>query len=171
MKSIKTAIIGILLAAFTSCSNENGMPTIEDGYTAIQQKALTVLNGTWASNEVRVKYELNGQYFGMLVVSSDTLVFLSQYPAPKPFYTYDYLQGKEIENFVTCGTCELKVGSGSVPYFTPSCYFYVSPLGDKLNLYNIETELLVRSYDFRVESTTRFYAGSSNGSPIIFNKQ
>ena len=161
----------MLLVASASCSNENEISNIEDGYTAIQQKALTVLNGTWASSKVSVKYELNGHHFDMLVVPSDTLVFLSQYPSLQPFYTYDYLQGKEIENFVACGTCELKVGSGSVPYFTPACYFYVSPLGDKLNLYNVETEQLVRSYDFRVESATRFYAGSSNGSPIIFNKQ
>lgn len=171
MKNIKMVLIGMLLLASVSCSNESEILNSNDGYTAIQQKALVVLNGTWVSNEVKVRYELGGVNVELMVVPSDTIVFLSQYSAPQPFYAYDYLQGVETENFVACGTCELRVGGGAIPYFAPACYFYVSPSGNKLNLYNVETEQLVRFYDFRVESAIRFYAGSSNGSPIIFNKQ
>lgn len=170
MKVIRMAFI-VMALAVTSCSNDDGMLVPNDGYTTIQQKALAVLHGTWVSNEITVKYELYGGSVEMMVVPSDTLIFLSQYPAPQSFYAYDYLQGKETEIFVTCGTCELRVGSGTIPYFTPACYFYVSSSGDELNLYNVETEQQVRSYNFRAESATRFYAGSYNGSPIIFNKQ
>ena len=171
MKNIKVMIVGALFAVVSSCSSEDDMLPSNGCYTDIQQKALTVLNGTWVSNEIAVRYELYGGSVEMIVVPSDTLVFLSQYSEPRSFYVYDYLRGVETESFVACGTCELRVGSGSIPYFTPACYFYVSPSGDELSLYNVETEQLVRSYNFRVESVTRFYAGSSNGSPIIFNKQ
>lgn len=157
----------------TSCYNDKDeIPTPNGKYTTIQEKALSILNGIWASNEITVEYEYgNGNTISMMVVPSDTIIFLSGYPAPQTFYTYDFLQGKEIASFDACGTCELRVGSGTIPYFSPNCYFFISPQGDALKLYNVETEQLVRSYGFHAESSTRFYAGASNGAPIIFNKQ
>ena len=162
---IKTLFLALLLMAFSSCSNDND--NIELGYTAIQQKALSVLNGVWVSNEIKIKNDIGGIDIFMTAVPSDTLVFLSHYPAPKSFYAYDYLQGKESENFVACGTCELRTSVSSLL----SCYFYVTPSGDALHLYNIESELPIKSYAFRMESATRFYAGAAYNSPIIFDKQ
>ena len=163
MKSIKTLFLGVLLMVVSSCSNDN----VEFGYTAVQQKALSVLNGVWVSNEIRVSYNS----VSMIVLPADSLVFLSQFPAPQSFYAYDYLQGKETERFVACGTCELYTLGAVWGVASPACYYYVTPSGDALHLYNIESELPVKSYAFRMESATRFYAGTAYNSPIIFDKQ
>lgn len=165
LKSIKTLFLGLLLMAISSCSNDND--NVELGYTAVQQKALSVLNGVWVSNEIKIKNNIGGMEVFLTAVPSDTLVFLSHYPAPKSFYAYDYLQGKEAESFVACGTCEFRTSVSSLL----SCYFYVTPSGDALHLYNIESELPVKSYAFRMDSATRFYAGTAYNSPIIFDKQ
>lgn len=171
MKAIKSLLLGALLVAAASCSNDDETLTPNAGYTAIQQKALAILNGTWVSNEVKVSYDMGGSSVAMLVLPSDSLVFLSQFPAPQSFYAYDYLQGKETESFVACGTCELyKVGAvwGEL---SPACYYYVTPSGDALHLYSVESELPVKSYAFRAESATRFYAGVAYNTPIVFSKK
>ena len=114
--------------------------------------------------------EMGGQGISMVVVPSDTIVFLSKFQAPQTFYAYDYLQDKEIENFVACGTCEFRTGSSLVG-IEQDCYFYVSPSGDALSIYGVEKEMLIREYELRVESENRFYAGVSNGVPVYFNRQ
>ena len=120
MKAIKFLFLGALLVTAASCSNDDEALAPNAGYTAVQQKALTILNGTWVSNEVKVSYEMGGSSVAMATLPSDSLVFLSQYPAPQSFYAYDYLQGKETESFVACGTCELylAVKSKQVLIFT-----------------------------------------------------
>lgn len=170
MKAIKSLLLGALLVVAASCSNDDETLTPNAGYTAVQQKALAILNGTWVSNEVKVSYDMGGSSVTMEVLPSDSLVFLSQFPAPQSFYAYDYLQGKETESFVACGTCELYT-VGAVWAASPACYYYVTPSGDALHLYNVESELPVKSYAFRAESATRFYAGVAYNTPIVFSKK
>ncbi|MBO5922727.1 MAG: hypothetical protein J6Q48_10130, partial [Bacteroidaceae bacterium] len=98
------------------------------------------------------------------------IIFLTKFQAPQTFYAYDYLQDKEIENFVACGTCEFRTGSSLVG-IEQDCYFYVSPLGDALSIYGVEKETLVKEYELRVESENRFYTGANNGVPVYFNRQ
>ncbi|MBQ8404167.1 MAG: hypothetical protein IJ426_03105 [Clostridia bacterium] len=157
--------------ATASCSNDDEALAPNAGYTAVQQKALTILNGTWVSNEVKVSYDMGGSSVTMEVFPSDSLVFLSQFPAPQSFYAYDYLQGKETESFVACGTCERYTIGAVWGESSPACYYYVTPSGDALHLYNVESELPVKSYAFRAESATRFYAGVAYNTPIVFNKK
>ena len=171
MKAIKFLFLGALLMVAASCSNDDEALAPNAGYTAVQQKALTILNGTWVSNEVKVSYEMGGMSFSMVALPSDSLVFLSQFPAPQSFYAYDYLQGKETESFVACGTCELYTIGAVWGVSSPACYYYITPSGDALHLYNVESELPVKSYDFRAESATRFYAGVAYNTPIIFTKR
>ena len=97
---------------------------MNSGYTAVQQKALEVLDGVWISDEVRMNIEIGGQVLAMLAVPSDTIVFLSKFQAPQTFYAYDYLQGKDVKNFIACGTCEYRTGSSLVG-IEQDCYFYV----------------------------------------------
>lgn len=171
MKAIKSLLLGALLVAAASCSNDDEALAPNAGYTAVQQKALTILNGTWVSNEVKASYEMGGSSVNMSVLPADSIVFMSQYPAPQSFYAYDYLQGKETESFVACGTCELHTLGAVFGAASPACYYYVTPSGDALHLYNVESELPVKSYDFRAESATRFYAGVAYNTPIIFTKR
>lgn len=176
MRTIKLLLLGLLSVVFASCSDKDEEESDRNsGYTEVQHKALSLLNGIWVAEEVKMKHELGGTVIEMVAVNADTLVFLTQYTSPQTFYVFDYLQGKETENFVACGTCELRLGGSLIPDFSPTCYFYVSPSGDALTLYNVETEQLVRSFDFRAETATRFYAGpfvyGSYSAPIIFNKQ
>ena len=58
MKAIKSLLLGALLVVAASCSNDDETLTPNAGYTAVQQKALTILNGTWVSNEVKVSYDI-----------------------------------------------------------------------------------------------------------------
>lgn len=171
MKVIKSLLLGALLVAAASCSSDDEALAPNAGYTAVQQKALTILNGTWVSNEVRVSYGMGGSSVTMSVLPADSIVFLSQFPAPQYFYAYDYLQGKETESFVACGACEYYTVGAVWGDASPTCYYYVTPSGDALHLYNVESELPVKSYAFRVESATRFYAGATYNTPIIFNKK
>ena len=173
MKLNKLLLLAFALLAITSCSkNEDETLNPNKNYTEIQQKALNILNGTWISNEITEKYYMSGATASVTAVPADTLVFKSQYPAPKTFLAYDYLQGKEVENFIVCGTCELKSGRSIInAKYATDCYFYITPSGNALHLYSVESERLVKSYDFRIESDSRFYAGAYYGIPIIFNKQ
>lgn len=171
MKAIKSLLLGALLVAAASCSNDDEALAPNAGYTAVQQKALTILNGTWVSNEIKSSFEVGGSSFGMTALPADSIVFLSQFPAPQSFYAYDYLQGKETESFVACGTCELYTLGAVYGAASPACYYYITPSGDALHLYNVESELPVKSYDFRAESATRFYAGVAYNTPIIFTKR
>ncbi len=175
MKLNKLLLLAFALLAITSCSkDEDETLNPNENYTAIQQKALNILDGTWISNKINAQYNMGEITVQATVFASDTLVFQTQYPSPKTFYVYDYLQGKDIENFIACGTCELKTtfSLGDMASSTPyACYFYVTPSCDALHLYDTKSERLVKSYDFRVESATRFYAGTYYGVPIIFNKQ
>ncbi len=172
MRTHHLLFIAFILLSIVSCSKDDEA-TINpnESYTLIQKKALSILNGVWISNEIKEQYKYQGFIMEIPAIPSDTLVFETQFPSPKTFYTYDYLQEKEIENFIACGTCELR-GNGMLnPDFSKDCYFYVSPSGNALHLYNIESERLVKSYDIRIESASRFYAGAHSGVPIIFNKQ
>ena len=163
--------LSALLLVIASCTSDDETINPNAGYTAVQQKALTILNGTWVSNEVKVSYDMGGSSVTMEVLPSDSLVFLSQFPAPQSFYAYDYLQGKETESFVACGTCELYTVGVVWGESSPACYYYVTPSGDALHLYNVESELPVKSYAFRAESATRFYAGVAYNTPIVFSKK
>ena len=176
MKLHKFFLITFIIFAISSCSKEEETISTNDNYTAIQQKAMNILNGTWISNEIRVQYRQYEEItINLLVASADTLIFHSQYPEPKTVFSYNYLLGEETENFDICGTCELRTSISFANFNTQSntynCYYYISPSGDTLQLYNIESKLPVKSFDFRVESATSFFAGTYNGIPIIFNKQ
>ena len=173
MKLNKLLLLAFALLAITSCTKDDDETlNPNENYTAIQQKALSILNGTWISNEIKEKSDIGVGTASIIAIHSDTLIFQTQYTSPKTFYAYDYIQGKEIENFIACGTCELKGGRSiiNVDYAT-DCYFYITPSGNALHLYSVESECLVKSYDFRIESPTRFYAGTYYGEPIIFKKQ
>ena len=176
MKSYKFLLLVFTILTITSCSDNDSDPTnINNNYTIIQQKAMDILNGVWISNEIKVQYDIQGFTTNILVMPADTLIFHSQYPEPKTIYSYNYLLGEETENFDICGTCELRTSISFANFNTQSktynCYYYISPSGDTLQLYNVESKLPVKSFDFRVESATSFFAGTYNGIPIIFNKQ
>lgn len=171
MSTYRILLVGVLLLIVGACSDAHeDVLEVNTGYTAVQQKALEILDGVWVSDEVKMIVEMGGQALSMVVVPSDTIVFLSKYHSPKIFYAYDYLQGKDVENFVACGTCEFRTGSSLVGV-ERKCYFYVSPSGDALSIYGVEKETLVRKYELRVESENRFYAGANNGVPVYFNRQ
>ena len=171
MGVVRVLVLSVFALFCVSCHNDaEEIVDVNSGYTAVQQKALEVLDGVWISDEVRMNIEMGGQGFSMVVVPSDTIVFLTKFHSPKIFYAYDYLQDKEIENFVACGTCEYRTGSSLVGV-EQDCYFYVSPSGDALSIYGVEKETLVKEYELRVESENRFYAGVNNGVPVYFNRQ
>ena len=175
MKLHKLFLITFIIFTISSCSKEEEAINTNDNYTEIQQKALDILNGVWISNEIKVQYDVQGFTTNILVMPADTLIFHSQYPEPKTIFSYNYLLGEEAENFDACGTCELRTSIPFGNFATTSniynCYYYISPSGDALHLYNVESKLPVKSFDFRVESATSFFAGTYNGIPIIFNKQ
>ena len=77
MKAIKSLLLGALLVAAASCSNDDEALAPNAGYTAVQQKALTILNGTWVSNEVKASYEMGGSSVNMSVLPADSIVFMS----------------------------------------------------------------------------------------------
>lgn len=171
MGVVRVLVLSVFALFCVSCHNDaEEIVDVNSGYTAVQQKALEVLDGVWISDEVRMNIEIGGQVLAMLAVPSDTIVFLSKFQAPQTFYAYDYLQDKEIENFVACGTCEFRTGSSLVGVEW-DCYFYVSPSGDALSIYGVEKETLVKEYELRVESGNRFYAGVNNGVSVYFSRQ
>ena len=171
MGVVRVLILSVFALFCVSCHNDaEEIVDVNSGYTAVQQKALEVLYGVWISDEVRMNIEMSGQGISMVVLPSDTIIFLTKFQAPQTFYAYDYLQDKEIENFVACGTCEFRTGSSLVG-IEQDCYFYVSPLGDALSIYGVEKETLVKEYELRVESENRFYTGANNGVPVYFNRQ
>ena len=171
MGVVRVLVLSVFALFCVSCRNDaEEIVDVNSGYTAVQQKALEVLDGVWISDEVRMNIEIGGQGISMVVVPSDTIVFLTKFQVPQTFYAYDYLQDKEIENFVACGTCEFRTGSSLVGV-ERDCYFYVSPLGDALYIYGAEKEMLIREYELRVESENRFYAAVNNGVPVYFNRQ
>ena len=171
MGVVRVLVLSVLTLFYVSCHNDaEEIVDVNSGYTHVQQKALEILDGVWVSDEVKMIVEMGGQAISMVVVPSDTIVFLSKFQAPQTFYAYDYLQDKEIENFVACGTCEFRIGSSLVGV-ERDCYFYVSPLGDALYIYGAEKEMLIREYELRVESEKRFYAGVNNGVPVYFSRQ
>ena len=167
----KALLIGVFLLLAGACSDGNEeLLDANPGYTAVQQKALEILDGVWVSDEVKMVVEMGEQLFSAVVLPSDTIVFLSKFHSPQTFYAYDYLQGKDVENFVACGMCEFRSGS-SIAGVERDCYFDVSPSGDALSVYGVEKETLVRRYELRVESESRFYAGTYSGVPVYFNRQ
>ena len=171
MGVVRVLVLSVFALFCVSCHNDaEEIVDVNSGYTAVQQKALEVLDGVWVSDEVRMNVGMSGQGISMVVFPSDTIVFLSKFQAPQTFYAYDYLQDKEIENFVACGTCEFRTGSSLVGV-EQDCYFYVSPSGDALSIYGVEKETLVKEYELRVESENRFYAGVNNGVSVYFSRQ
>ncbi len=172
IKSLVILFVCISICIISSCSDsDENLVSTNKNYSALQEKALTFMNGVWISNEIRTEVKMGSMSISMLVVPSDSIVFLSQYPTPKSFYAYDYLQGKETEVFLACGTCELHTKGVNYGFSTPSCYYYITPSADALYLYDKESMLLIKSYTYRAESDTRFYAGAAYNTPIIFNKQ
>lgn len=171
MSTYRILLVGVLSLIVGACSDgHEDVLEVNTGYTAVQQKALEILDGVWVSDEVKMIVEMGGQAISMVVVPSDTIVFLSKYHSPQIFYAYDYLQGKDVENFVACGICEFRTGS-SIVGVEQECYFNVSPSGDALSIYGVEKETLVRKYELRVESENRFYVGANNGVPVYFCRQ
>ena len=171
MGVVRVLLLSFLALFCVSCHNDaEEIVDVNSGYTAVQQKALEILDGVWVSDEVRMNIEMGGQVSSMIVFPQDTIIFLTKFQAPQTFYAYDFLQGKDVKNFIACGTCEFRTGSSLVG-IEQDCYFYVSPSGDALSIYGVEKETLVKEYELRVESENRFYAGANNGVPVYFNRQ
>lgn len=171
MGVVRVLVLSVFALFCVSCHNDaEEIVDVNSGYTAVQQKALEILDGVWVSDEVRMNIEMGVQGISMVVFPSDTIVFLSKFQAPKIFYAYDFLQGKDVKNFIACGTCEYRTGSSLVG-IEQYCYFYVSPSGDALSIYGVEKETLVKEYELRVESENRFYAGVNNGVSVYFSRQ
>ena len=171
MGVVRVLVLSFLTLFCVSCHNDaEEIVDVNSGYTPVQQKALEVLDGVWVSDEVRMNVGMSGQGISMVVLPSDTIIFLTKFHSPQTFYAYDFLQGKDVKNFIACGTCEFRTGSSLVG-IEQDCYFYVSPSGDALSIYGVEKETLVKEYELRVESENRFYAGVNNGVPVYFSRQ
>ena len=164
------AVWALILFVSSSCSKEDEIVYIPTStQTSLQNKALELLQGKWISEKVVQEFVMGGNKYTTTTLP-DTLNFLTHFDAPKTFYAYNYLQGKEVEVFKAHGTCEFRMYAQYVDY-KPLCYFYIDTDGSKLHLYHAESMMLCRTYPIRFESSSRFvYGSTTQGIPMYFNR-
>ena len=87
MGVVRVLLLSFLALFCVSCHNDaEEIVDVNSGYTAVQQKALEILDGVWVSDEVRMNIEMGGQVSSMIVFPQDTIIFLTKFQLDKSVF-------------------------------------------------------------------------------------